>query len=91
MKKAIVIIALIAIFLTGCATVNAPALIGDGTIGTKTGYSTGRLIFGIGNVDAGMITAARSAGITRIGTVDFEVRRVLGFVVVNYTATVTGQ
>jgi hypothetical protein len=93
MKKAIVIVALVALALTvmGCSTVNRPALLGDGTVGPRTGQASGQLIFGsIGTVDAGMITAARNAGITRIGAVDFEVKNLLG-IIVTYTTTVTGQ
>ena len=91
MKKAIVIVALVAIVLMGCPSVNLPAAAGDGTIGPRTGQASGQLILGLfGDVDAGMITAAKNAGITKIGAVDVQVKSMLGFVK-TYTTTVTGQ
>jgi len=91
MKKIIVIVALVAILLMGCTSINRPWLIGDGTVGPRTGQSSGSIILGIfGDVDAGMITAARNAGITKIGAVDFQVKSMLG-VIITYTTTVTGQ
>ena len=90
MKKAIFLIIFAAIILTGCST-NVPLLIGDGTVGPRTGQATGKTIFGIGNVDAGMITAARNAGITKIGAVDYQVKRSVFGIITTYTTTVTGQ
>jgi hypothetical protein len=90
MKKAVVLFAFVAIILMGCSSVNAPHLIGDGIVGSKIGQASGSLLFGmIGDVDAGMITAAKNAGITKIGVVDFRVTR--GFINVTYTTTVTGE
>ena len=91
MKKIIVIVALVAILLMGCTSLNRPWVIGDGTVGPRTGQASGTIILGIfGDVDAGMITAARNAGITKIGAVDFQVKSMLG-VIITYTTTVTGQ
>jgi len=92
MKKAIVLIAIAAIVLMGCPSVNLPASGGDGTVGPKTGQASGSIWFGLfGNVDAGMITAARNAGITKIGAVDVRVSSIFGFIKTTYTTTVTGQ
>jgi len=94
MKKAIVLIALVAIVMMGCASVNRPLLLGDGTVGPKTGQASGTIYLplygGIGDADVGMITAAKNAGITKIGAVDFRVKNLFGFVS-TYTTTVTGQ
>ena len=92
MKKAIILVALVAIVLMGCPSVNLPAAAGDGSIGPRTGQASGTVILGMfGDVDAGMITAARNAGITQIGAVDLQVKSMLGFIMVTYTTTVTGQ
>jgi hypothetical protein len=92
MKKAFVLIAAVAIILMGCPSLNVPYLIGDGTVGPRTGQSSGTLILGIiGDVDAGMITAAKNAGITQIGAVDFRVKGFIGPVMLTFTTTVTGQ
>jgi hypothetical protein len=92
MKKAIILIAIVAVILMGCPSVNLPASGGDGTIGPKTGQASGSIILGaFGDVDAGMITAARNAGITKIGAVDVRVKTLLFYVVTTYTTTVTGQ
>ena len=94
MKKALVIllIAFMALAFIGCASLNVPvALAGDGTIGSKTGQASGQIILGIfGDVDAGMVAAARNGGITRISTVDFKGSHILG-IVFTYTTTVTGE
>jgi outer membrane lipoprotein SlyB len=91
MKKVFVLIVIVVAFtLMGCSTVNAPHLLGDGTVGPRTGQASGELLFGFfGNVDAGMITAAKNAGITKIGCVDLQIAR--GLINVTYTTTVTGQ
>jgi len=92
MKKAIVLISLVAIVLMGCPSVNLPVTAGDGTIGPKTGQASGAIILGaFGDVDAGMITAAKNAGITKIGAVDLRVKQFFGYIVTTYTTTVTGQ
>jgi PBP1b-binding outer membrane lipoprotein LpoB len=92
MKKIIVLIAIVAVILMGCPSVNLPAAAGDGTIGPKTGQASGSIILGaFGNVDAGMITAAKNAGITKIGAVDVRVKTLFFYIVTTYTTTVTGQ
>jgi outer membrane lipoprotein SlyB len=92
MKKAVVLIAIVAIVLMGCPSVNVPYLIGDGVVGPRTGQSSGKIILGLfGDVDAGMITAARNAGISKIDAVDFRVSTFIGPIILTFTTTVTGQ
>jgi len=92
-KKALVVVVLVlALVVMSCTTVNLPAQISDGTVGTRTGQASGTIILGLfGTADAGMITAARNGGITRIGAVDVQVTRVFGALMVTYTTTVTGE
>jgi hypothetical protein len=90
MKKAVVLIAIAALILMGCPSLNRPLLIGDGTVGPRTGQASGTIILHLfGDVDAGMITAAKNAGITKIGAVDFCVKG--GLFTTTYTTTVSGQ
>jgi hypothetical protein len=103
MKKAIIIVALAfaVIALMGCPAVNRPALIGSGVVGSKIGQSSGSIILGMfGDVDAGVIAAAKAGGITKIGVVDTKVKTMLGggipglfysALVVTYTTTVSGE
>jgi uncharacterized protein (DUF2342 family) len=93
MKKAIVIVALAfaVVALMGCPSVNLPSAAGGATVGAKTGQASGSIILGLfGNVDAGMLAAAKNGGITKIATVDTEVKSILGFIT-TYTTTVTGE
>jgi hypothetical protein len=92
MKKTIILIAIVAVILMGCPSVNLPASGGDGTVGPRTGQASGTIWFGLfGDVDAGMITAAKNAGITKIGAVDVRVSSIFGWIATTYTTTVTGQ
>jgi hypothetical protein len=93
MKKAILValLALTAIVLMGCPSVKLPMAAGDGHIGAKTGEASGMIILGIfGDVDASMTTAAKAGGITKIATVDTQIKTILG-VVTTFTTTVTGE
>ena len=87
----IVFIAASFVALTGCATIDAPYAVTDNPVGTKVGQSSGSLVFGFGDVDASLRTAASNGGITEISTVDFEVQQVLGLLFVQFTTTVTGE
>jgi len=92
MKKAIVIVALMfaVVALMGCPSLNLPHSVGSASI-QKTGQSSGSIILGLfGNVDAGIAAAAKNGGITKIASVDTEVKSVLGFIT-TYTTTVTGE
>ena len=93
MKKVIVIVALAfaMIALMGCPSLNIPHSVGDATI-QKTGQASGSIILGLfGDVDAGIATAARNGGITKVATVDLKVKTLLGSLVVTFTTTVTGE
>jgi len=94
MKKAILIIALaiVAIALMGCPSVNQPVAAAGATVGTKTGQSSGKIILGLfGNADAGSLAAAQAGGISKIATVDTKVSLFLGGLVITFTTTVTGE
>jgi len=94
MKKVILIVALAfaMIALMGCPAVNLPKAAGGATVGARTGQSSGSIIlFLFGDADAGMLTAAKNGGITKIATVDTKVKNTLGGLVVTYTTTVTGE
>jgi len=93
MKKAIVIIALAfaVVAFMGCPSVNLPQAAGNAAVGAKTGQASGSLILGLfGDVDAGMLAAAKNGGITKIATVDVKVQSILG-IITTYTTTVTGE
>jgi hypothetical protein len=94
MKKAIVIVALAfaVVALMGCAAVTIPMAAGGATVGAKIGRSSGIIILGLfGNVNAGMLAAAKAGGITKIATVDTTFRNTLFGLVVSFTTTVTGE
>jgi len=94
MKKAILIVALaiVAIALMGCPSVNLPSAAAGATVGTKTGQSSGKIILGLfGNVDAGALAAANAGGIKKIATVDTKVDLLLMGLVTTITTTVTGE
>jgi len=95
MKRRLLVAAIAAAVLflaASCASVNVPVATGSGVVGSKTGQATGTIILGMfGNVDAGMVAAAREGGITQIGTVDTEFRMVFLPLVVRVTTTVTGE
>ena len=93
MKKAIVVVALAfaVIALMGCPSVNLPHSVGSASI-EKTGQASGTIILGLfGDVDAGIATAAKNGGITKVATVDVRVKQMLGYFMVTYTTTVTGE
>ena len=92
MKKAIIIVALAfaVIALMGCPSANLPHLVGSASI-EKVGQSSGTIILGwFGDADAGIATAAKNAGITKIATVDLYIQRIGSFME-TYTTTVTGE
>jgi hypothetical protein len=94
MKKValIAILAIAALVMMGCPSVKLPLQVTENPVGSKTGQASGQIILGLfGNVDAGAGTAAKNAGITKIATVDLEVKTLLGVLVVTYTTTVTGE
>jgi hypothetical protein len=94
MKKValIAILAVAALVMMGCPSINQPVAATGNPIGSKTGQASGKIILGLfGNVDAGIVAAARAGGITRISTVDTEIKGLLGTLVITVTTTVTGE
>jgi hypothetical protein len=94
MKKVVLIatLAIAALVMMGCPSLNKPLLATGNPIGSKTGQASGTIILGLfGDVDAGAATAAKAGGITKIATVDFQVKSILGAIVTTYTTTVTGE
>ncbi|MDR0512255.1 MAG: TRL-like family protein [Treponema sp.] len=95
MKRSFFVVALVSAVLflaASCTTVNLPAALGEGTIGSRTGQASGTIILGLfGNADAGMLAAAANGGITRISTVDVQVTHVLLGLMTTVTTTVTGE
>lgn len=81
---------LVAGFLTSCA-VSAPLLVSSNAVGSKTGTSSYKVIFGFMpmNAEAGAIAAAKQGGITKIATVDQTVKG--GLFKATVTTTVTGE
>jgi len=93
MKKVIVIVALAfaMIALMGCPSVNLPRLVGNASI-QKVGQASGTVILGaFGTVDAGIYEAAQNGGITKVASVDVRVKKLLGYIMVTWTTTVTGE
>jgi len=80
-----------AAMLTSCSVV-MPVNATSNPVGNKVGTAQATGIFGylFFNQDAGIQTAARNGGITKISTVDMKVRNILGFVVF-YETIVTGE
>ena len=92
LKKILVTVGIVAmaVALSGCFTIDAPINATSNPVGEKVGEASGSLIFGIGNVDASIRSAAANGGITEISTVDFEVRNILN-IYQQVTTTVTGE
>jgi hypothetical protein len=76
--------------LTSCA-VSAPLLVTSNTIGSKTGTSSYKVVFGFApiNAESGAIAAARNGEITKIATVDQTVKG--GLFSTTVTTVVTGE
>jgi len=80
----------IAFGLASCS-LSLPVAATSNPVGTKTGTSKATVILGMGTGgDASALAAARSAGITRIATVDLRRGTFLG-IVTTYTCTVNGE
>jgi len=94
MKKAILIVALaiVAIALMGCPSINVPTAAAGATVGTKTGQASGKIYLGLfGKADAGSLAAANAGGIKKIATVDTKYDMFLMGLIVTVTTTVTGE
>lgn len=68
-------IAVVAIALQSCS-ISAPVLVTDNPVGSKVGEAKYKVILGFPpiNADAGIATAAKNGGITRVATVDIKVK-----------------
>lgn len=78
--------------LFSCTSLNTPVAATSNPVGELVGQSTGTIWLGtFGNVDAGIKEAAQNGGITEISTVDFEYRRVVLGLGMQFTCTVTGK
>jgi TRL-like protein family len=58
-------------------------------VGTKVGKATSKTIFGFGNINGGIETAAKNGGITKIATVDQTITG--GLFTTTYETIVTGE
>lgn len=78
-------------FLTSCS-LTLPVSATSNPVGSKVGTAkaTGYLMVLFFNQDASIQKAAKSAGITKISTVDIKTTSILG-IVVTYETTVTGE
>ncbi|MDR2512208.1 MAG: TRL-like family protein [Puniceicoccales bacterium] len=86
--------------LAGCATPNTwgglyadsthAQKVTSNTIGSKSGKASIKNIIGISSGDASLAAAAKSAGITKIATVDVHVKNILGLYS-ETTLIVTGE
>lgn len=90
MKK--VFFGFIAVAMMSSCSLTTPVAATSNPMGYKIGESGGTcyfysLCFG---VDAGIATAARAGGITKISTVDYQVTNTLG-IIVNHKCIVTGE
>ncbi len=80
------------VLFVSCVSVKAPVSVTNQEIGSKTGEATGMVILGLfGDVDAGIVQAAKNGGITKISTVEFTVNPICLGIVTNFTCTVTGE
>jgi uncharacterized protein (DUF2342 family) len=94
MRKTVLVLVLtvVALVMMGCPSLNQPVSATGNAIGSKTGQASGQIILGIiGDVDAGIVAAARAGGISKVSTVDFQVKYFVGPIIQTFTTTVTGE
>lgn len=91
MKKifSIIIVAITLVSMTACS-VSGPILVTDNT-NEKVGKASFKVIFGFPpkNADASIAAAAKNGDITRVSSVDYQVKK--GFIKTTYTTIVTGN
>lgn len=94
MKKLMSLLAAAALglSLTSCA-MTAPVNATSNAVGSKVGQAETKQIIGFffDGGDASIKEAAKNAGITKISTVDFKTKMVVGPFVMSYTTIVTGE
>lgn len=87
------------IFAAGCASamlascsITLPVSATSNAVGSKVGKSSGNCYLGVlcFGVDASIQTAAKNGGISKISTVDYTNKNVLGLIITHQT-TVTGE
>lgn len=78
--------------LLASCSITVPVTATSNEVGSKTGTSKGTCFLRVlcFDVDASIQTAARNGGITKISTVDFRQKDILG-IVVTYETIVTGE
>jgi len=89
-SKIVALVALVAV-LSSCA-ITVPVGATSNAIGNKVGSASGSCFLSVlcFNVDASIKSAAKNGGITKISTVDFKTKNVLGLVI-TYECIVTGE
>lgn len=103
MKKQIVLLGAIAgsVLLSGCAStipqgsfftdVKVPVSAAEGVASVKTGKSQCKSFFGVVTIgDASIETAKKNGGITKVSTVDWKAKSILG-IVGEYECIVKGE
>jgi hypothetical protein len=88
----VAVLVIAAVVMMGCPSFTIPTGVTSNTIGSKTGTSSGQVILGlVGHANGSVADAAKSAGITKISTVDTTVKLMVGPVIITVTTTVTGD
>ena len=89
MKRAVLLLGAIP-FLISCS-ITTPVAATSNAIGSKVGVSKGTCYFNIcREVDASILTAAKNGNITKVSTVDYRTKNILGIVKV-HECIVTGE
>lgn len=94
MKKFIkpILVVFAAISFASCS-ITTPVAATSNEVGSKVGRSSGNCYLGpvlCFGVDASIMTAAKNGGISKISTVDFKMKNILG-IVITYECIVTGE
>lgn len=91
-KLSYLLTSVMAAALLASCSMTAPIAATSNPLGSKTGKSSGTCYLTVlcFNVDASVATAAKNGGISKISTVDFNTKTILG-IVTTYTTTVTGE
>ena len=81
----------VAAIMSSCS-LTMPVGATSNAVGNKVGQSSGSVFFQVlaFNADAGIRTAAKNGGITKISTVDVKTSQILG-IITTYTTIVTGE
>lgn len=89
--RTLALLFVVAAMVSGCA-LTLPVSATSNPVGSKLGTATGTGYLGIlfFNADAGIRSAAKNGGITKISTVDIKQTSILG-IIVTYETIVTGE